>query len=71
MDDRFKIHSFYIVGILVAIIITLVTVEWSRVPNLVDYLVSVAKPQFLESQGSVDWPKRFGDYLQKGFQLAN
>jgi len=37
MKDQMKIHFFYIVAILLAIIIILVTVRWYEIPNLIDY----------------------------------
>jgi hypothetical protein len=38
MNDKAKIHVGYIISILVAIIITLLTVKWSEIPGLADYL---------------------------------
>ncbi len=38
METKYKIHAFYIVSILVLAIIALVTIEWSAVPRLVDYI---------------------------------
>lgn len=37
MKESFRIHFFYIVAILVAIVICLVTIKWSQIPNLIDY----------------------------------
>ncbi|MEH6385764.1 MAG: hypothetical protein V7780_14235 [Colwellia sp.] len=37
MESKYKVHSFYILLILVSIIIGLVSVKWSDVPGLVDY----------------------------------
>lgn len=37
MESKYKVHSFYILFILVSIIIGLVSVKWSDVPGLVDY----------------------------------
>jgi hypothetical protein len=34
MEQKYKIHAFYILAILIAIIVILVTVKWSQVPNL-------------------------------------
>lgn len=38
MEEKYKIHAFYIIAILVSIIVTLVTIEWSKVPDLVNYI---------------------------------
>ena len=38
METKYKIHVFYILSILIAIIIILITVRWSEVPKLVDYI---------------------------------
>ena len=38
MNKDYKIHSFYILLILVSIIIGLVSVNWSQVPKLVEYI---------------------------------
>ena len=37
METKWKIHVGYILAILVAIIIVLITVEWSEIPQLVNY----------------------------------
>lgn len=41
MNDKHKIHFSYIISILIAIIILLVSIKWGQVPNLVD-LISFA-----------------------------
>ena len=38
METEYKIHTGYVFFILIAIIIGLVTVKWSEIPKLVDYL---------------------------------
>lgn len=38
MEEKYKIHSFYILLILVSVIICLVSIEWSAVPELVNYI---------------------------------
>lgn len=38
MEERYKIHAFYILSILFAIIIILVSVKWAAIPDLVDYI---------------------------------
>src|SRR5690606_8952706 len=38
MKDTYKIHTSYIIVILVAIIILLITVKWAAVPELVGYI---------------------------------
>ncbi|HLL14650.1 MAG TPA: hypothetical protein VK388_06275 [Pyrinomonadaceae bacterium] len=36
MDEKYKIHAVYVLGILFAIIVVLITVQWSEIPNLAD-----------------------------------
>jgi hypothetical protein len=36
MEEKYKIHACYILGILLAIIVILVTVQWSGIPNLAE-----------------------------------
>jgi hypothetical protein len=38
MEEKYKIHAFYVLLILVSIIIILVTVQWSAIPNLSEKL---------------------------------
>ncbi|MEZ8783029.1 hypothetical protein AB6D77_10275 [Vibrio splendidus] len=38
MEEKYKIHAFYILSILVSIIIILMSVEWSAIPGLKDYI---------------------------------
>lgn len=38
MESKYKVHTFYVILILVSIIIGLISVEWSKVPSLVDYI---------------------------------
>lgn len=38
MEKEYKIHAFYILTILVVTIVILVSVEWSTIPRLVDYI---------------------------------
>jgi hypothetical protein len=38
MEEKYKIHAFYIVGILLTVIIVLVSVQWSGIPNLSEKL---------------------------------
>ncbi|EJE4163676.1 hypothetical protein M3916_003831, partial [Vibrio parahaemolyticus] len=38
MEEKYKIHSFYILAILLTIIVLLVTVEWSTIEGLKDYI---------------------------------
>jgi len=38
METKYKIHVGYILAILITIIVVLVSVEWSQVPDLVDYI---------------------------------
>lgn len=38
MEEKYKIHGFYIISILVMIIIMLIAVEWSEVEGLIDYI---------------------------------
>lgn len=35
MEEKYKIHSSYILAILVSVIICLVSIKWSAVPELV------------------------------------
>jgi hypothetical protein len=34
MEEKYKIHAFYILTILVSIIVVLITIKWSGIPNL-------------------------------------
>jgi hypothetical protein len=36
MEEKYKIHAFYVLAILVSIIIVLVTIQWSGIPNLAE-----------------------------------
>lgn len=38
MSNVWKIHALYVIGILIAVIILLLTVKWTTVPNLIGYL---------------------------------
>jgi hypothetical protein len=38
MEEEYKIHTFYILLILISIIIGLITVKWSDIPKLVEYM---------------------------------
>lgn len=38
MEEKYKIHAFYIIGILLSIIIGLIAVEWSKVDGLIEYI---------------------------------
>ncbi|ODW53216.1 hypothetical protein BBL88_16175 [Vibrio parahaemolyticus] len=38
MEEKYKIHAFYILAILTSIIIILISVEWSTIPGLRDYI---------------------------------
>src|SRR2546425_6853066 len=38
MEEKYKIHAMYVLSILVLIIIGLVTIKWSEIPNLSGYL---------------------------------
>jgi hypothetical protein len=38
MEEKYKIHAFYILAILVSIIVILVTIKWSDIPNLAEKL---------------------------------
>lgn len=38
MEEKYKIHAFYILTILTSIIVTLLSIEWSKVPDLVNYI---------------------------------
>ena len=38
MNEKYKIHAVYILFILVSVIIVLVTVRWSQIPNLADLI---------------------------------
>jgi len=38
MTENARVHFFYLIGILIAIIVGLVTVKWASIPNLVSYL---------------------------------
>jgi len=38
MEEKYKVHFFYIIGILLAIIIGLISVEWAKIPYLVEYI---------------------------------
>jgi hypothetical protein len=34
MEEKYKIHAYYIIGILIAVIVILVSVKWANIPNL-------------------------------------
>jgi hypothetical protein len=36
MEEKYKIHAFYILAILISIIIILMTIQWSGIPNLAE-----------------------------------
>src|SRR5256885_13949970 len=38
MEEKYKIHAFYILTILIAVIIILLTIRWTGIPNLVEYI---------------------------------
>jgi len=38
MEEKYKIHSFYILLILSAIIIVLITIKWAEIPKFADYV---------------------------------
>ena len=38
MSDKARIHFLYIIGILIAIIVALATVNWAGIPNLLSYI---------------------------------
>lgn len=38
MEEKYKIHFLYIVAILLAIIVVLVTVKWGKIPDLTRYI---------------------------------
>ena len=38
MEEKYKIHFFYIISMLVSVIVILMTVEWSNIPGLKDYI---------------------------------
>lgn len=38
MEGKYKVHAFYILTILVSIIVILITIEWSGIPNLAEKL---------------------------------
>src|ERR1051325_1597259 len=38
MEEKYKIHAIYILGILLAIIVILVTVRWAEIPALAQYI---------------------------------
>jgi len=38
MEEKYKIHSFYILLILGSIIVGLISVKWAEIPKLVDYI---------------------------------
>jgi hypothetical protein len=38
MEEKYKIHAFYILGILLTIIAILITIKWGDIPNLAQYI---------------------------------
>ncbi len=38
MEEKYKIHSFYILLILISAIVCLISIEWAKIPGLVDYI---------------------------------
>ncbi len=38
MEEKYKIHVCYIIGILISVIVILLTVEWADIPGLKDYI---------------------------------
>ena len=38
MEEKYKIHAFYILFMLLGTIVVLISIEWSKIPKLVDYI---------------------------------
>ncbi|EIF5160842.1 hypothetical protein [Vibrio metoecus] len=38
MEEKYKIHVCYVIGILISVIVILLTVEWADIPGLKDYI---------------------------------